>query len=983
MAVAQSLEALSNKKTETDNLVERKRAIEMAEKIEAARNLIEKFSRVGKLKEEELLWRLREEEVSARNRITVEYQALEAALLAKMQKRDGILERVPNDPFSWTVEWSLAPQQFSVNVTSLRGLRSKVRDGYYVLLCSVYDRVGGSCLRFSTGERNKDCTAALPPLRFKGKSTAVDRYINKHVELMCPAPVLLHSHAVLIIELWRLKVGKYDPVDTVVGFGYWPLVNKDFRVVEGKFKMPMLKGEAEETVDTFRMMFHSLESGLSYWLANVYFEIKILQKGRGRQTIDAKEANSFGAAVDVGVDALRLDKTADDIRSLTFPRLPPRLFFDDVKAEAEDDGAVKQHRHDQVDMTESLWEKRHLLEDEKNTMRNEIVKRKSRSLASGLDDDAEICELRMRSDLAAKGTTKRRLDDQVVGEADDEQKSRDSHVLLCDHHIALVSQREFFFLGRRWRDKTKMVMVVLQNDMGIYYGGPWDKAKVVTCVIFGLLGLYARWIIHAIAKYLYLQFLDVPLTFESWNVYSIDLRFEHNSRFRPMDSMITTMVGTAAVMFMFVFVSVTLFLLMKIFDKLPYWMTRFAFWLGIAGLFDSVITVVTESAVGNFDSGECFLLYNQLTREEQSGVYGAFLTVALYLTLAGLQSCFIYLFAIYVHLNGRVIDTYDRLLMPESSFFMPHDLELSELELKETVAKAKNFRTEQGDIKRVSVNSFNHRFTCLFRERLFKLLSVLSNDPDEWVSQYIDKIALRRPVYAEDFIENSLGTFSLGSDILLFMKRNFPHMCALDSRRIGDAEEDYYYESDLIRAITSHSTAIEDDKEMRDFLKAYFSSQVSTGKPVEWCDDDKNAFVLKDKQLLADLIFFETSRSQVRGLLLMLQLREYCDDYLFIDEDEEDTWQRVYLPRFDRDEPVASIEGAEALGSIIHITMENPVAGTRQLLRAFIVTQFGMILEPTPSTFTLLASHTADHAEYWCAKAVLLGKKIEERFANS
>ena len=36
-----------------------------------------------------------------------------------------------------------------------------------------------------------------------------------------------------------------------------------------------------------------------------------------------------------------------------------------------------------------------------------------------------------------------------------------------------------------------------------------------------------------------------------------------------------------------------------------------------------------------------------------------------------------YLYATYVHLNGRAIDIYERITYPETSFFVPNDIEIS------------------------------------------------------------------------------------------------------------------------------------------------------------------------------------------------------------------------------------------------------------------------------------------------------------------
>jgi hypothetical protein len=65
-----------------------------------------------------------------------------------------------------------------------------------------------------------------------------------------------------------------------------------------------------------------------------------------------------------------------------------------------------------------------------------------------------------------------------------------------------------------------------------------------------------------------------------------------------------------------------------------------------------------------------------------------------------------------------------------------------------------------------------------------------------------------------------------------------------------------------------------------------------------------------------------------------------------------------------------STQGEDAVSVIILVSLENAVKNTSHLLRAFVVTPFGQILEPTAACFTFLSAHTADFPEFWAAKAV-------------
>ena len=64
------------------------------------------------------------------------------------------------------------------------------------------------------------------------------------------------------------------PKDYVVGWGVFPLVNSDFAVNEGKFKVPLLFGNVNPNMDKFEKIETRMMQDLDNWTANLYFEIE-------------------------------------------------------------------------------------------------------------------------------------------------------------------------------------------------------------------------------------------------------------------------------------------------------------------------------------------------------------------------------------------------------------------------------------------------------------------------------------------------------------------------------------------------------------------------------------------------------------------------------------------------------------------------------------------------------------------------------------
>ena len=64
------------------------------------------------------------------------------------------------------------------------------------------------------------------------------------------------------------------PRDYVVGWGVFPLLNSDFQLNEGKFKVPLLFGGVKTQFDKFSKIETEMMRDLDNWVSNLYFEIE-------------------------------------------------------------------------------------------------------------------------------------------------------------------------------------------------------------------------------------------------------------------------------------------------------------------------------------------------------------------------------------------------------------------------------------------------------------------------------------------------------------------------------------------------------------------------------------------------------------------------------------------------------------------------------------------------------------------------------------
>ena len=103
------------------------------------------------------------------------------------------------------------------------------------------------------------------------------RFLDENLEIEDIIPVLIPSKLETTNCLqFKLVLLQSDivPQDYVVGWGIFPLLNSDFQLNEGKFKVPLLFGNVDPRVDKFDKIEMNMMKDLDNWVSNLYFEIE-------------------------------------------------------------------------------------------------------------------------------------------------------------------------------------------------------------------------------------------------------------------------------------------------------------------------------------------------------------------------------------------------------------------------------------------------------------------------------------------------------------------------------------------------------------------------------------------------------------------------------------------------------------------------------------------------------------------------------------
>jgi hypothetical protein len=75
---------------------------------------------------------------------------------------------------------------------------------------------------------------------------------------------------------------------------------------------------------------------------------------------------------------------------------------------------------------------------------------------------------------------------------------------------------------------------------------------------------------------------------------------------------------------------------------------------------DSIITAFIDLCRGNTTRGDAFKLYEWFKTYENNGVSGIMLTAVLFIGVVMAMSALMYVYLLYVHMNGRMLDIHYR-----------------------------------------------------------------------------------------------------------------------------------------------------------------------------------------------------------------------------------------------------------------------------------------------------------------------------------
>lgn len=238
---------------------------------------------------------------------------LEAAILAQAGRVREVFGELRTGETvgarKYRVDWTGVPQPVEVRLHCVRAVRDRLARGSYVMLASMAERLGGRTMRwtkkssFRVGfdeesvnmEEGNAGPCATRPVKHGGRFLDRELRFDQDVYLVCPSKVNLRPSNVMILELFRLGDssgsrirGKYcgshhkkDNVfkeDCSVGWSVLPLADSRLRVIQGSFRIPMVRGNLNPSIDLHETLEKLIANDLENWLGNLYLDVRHLTR---------------------------------------------------------------------------------------------------------------------------------------------------------------------------------------------------------------------------------------------------------------------------------------------------------------------------------------------------------------------------------------------------------------------------------------------------------------------------------------------------------------------------------------------------------------------------------------------------------------------------------------------------------------------------------------------------------------------------------
>ncbi|KAL3889356.1 hypothetical protein ACJMK2_001700 [Sinanodonta woodiana] len=730
---------------EQEAKLRREREQEILAREEQAKKHVAKFTkdkRTEVARREEILL---QREKLLMDRLHLAFRRAESQLISVLEKRKGEVKTFYGDLMMadgqyggsrgrrWKVDWDKTPQPIQVKLKCLRGVKDKLPGGRYVMMVSLYDRLGGHVLRWSkmTGQLWGGATL---PVSHDGLFYNVEMKMDQSMFTVVPPKASIRPGMVLIFELFLLR-GAVVHTDRVVGWGCFPICDAQFEIIEGRYKCPFLRGEMDVSIDKHEKVEELIASDLDHWLCNLYFEIVKLPRflsGQNEYEVELQFSSSLTAYPDrrnIGEEYLDGEKPVlgsqsdvGDSQKSSQASIGTSSTAGVTKSERVGSGVRIKKDFKQKDFTSTIGS-RVLHKDKKLDL---MLMEGSDAEDSEPDDIKAIKgEEEFKNVQGMPGMYYKRYMQNPMDLYHDKlfsllpktsitdppkHKKTLTHVEELETHVFAV-QKPFSDKGRFRQVGNERMQYIGRQFLSELGFSQWRSKEFWGMLLLLMVVFFIRMFMHYIGQWLFLSAIKIPINMFSFQPYTVDLNYQE-SLMNSRQEILVVVLGPVSNIVIFSFLVFFAWAFQRLFNFFPDFGCKFIMSYGIHTILDPILILIVDCALGRYKddsitpTADFAKLWWHFTRVEGSGLAGVFITVFLYIFTIFISGAILYMYFLRLHNNGRLLDMYWRLKSLEEKFFIPYDLEISNQELSYIVNKAEMWRGEEGERRKVAVYDY-------------------------------------------------------------------------------------------------------------------------------------------------------------------------------------------------------------------------------------------------------------------------------------
>jgi len=343
-----------------------------------------------KAKEKDLLWRehlakkrVEKFEGESRARLTAEKAKVEEAKLARekllgrefRRAREALEDSIKNqngqlgevfghlDAHSQQsmarkmyIKSTALPQPVEFRVRFLRAVKSKLPKGAYLIMLTQFESLGGRPLawtKLGTYGIGEDFPGATKAVKHYGRYFDRTMKFEDSCFALCPPATQLKPGFCFILELFQLK-SRTNPADKQVAWTAVPMCNEEMNIVEGKLKLPLMRGAHTPSCAGYRNMEKAMGDDLDIWLCNIYLDIRTFSLSEMTLALESSDfyQDSIKAGGQLAIDAKKSKAQLTDLvrlnRYINLDFLNKRLNLQNGWGKYSRTFGQKEHEDDQA-----------------------------------------------------------------------------------------------------------------------------------------------------------------------------------------------------------------------------------------------------------------------------------------------------------------------------------------------------------------------------------------------------------------------------------------------------------------------------------------------------------------------------------------------------------------------------------------------------------------------------------------------------------